>query len=63
MDLLITSELAKRHGQEVPTSVYQQNAKPVTSGQTSFGGILWLHQHGQSGIWLSENLPHLSKVS
>ncbi len=59
-------ELAKRFGEEVPLSVYPAERKTtMTSGQTSFPvapSTFKFRQHGQSGIWLSETLPHLAKV-
>lgn len=59
-------ELAKRYGEEVPLSVYPAERKTtMTSGQTSFPvapSTFKFAQHGQSGTWLSETLPHLAKV-
>lgn len=59
-------ELAKRFGEEVPTSVYPAERKTtMTSGQKSFPvapTCFKFARHGRSGIWLSETLPHLSKV-
>ena len=58
--------LAKRFGEEVPTSVYPAERKTtMTSGQTSFPvapSTFEFHRRGQSGIWLSESLPYLSAV-
>src|SRR6056297_579155 len=58
--------LSKRFGEEVPTSVYPPERKTtMTSGQNSFPvapSKFRFKQHGQSGIWLSETLPHLAKV-
>lgn len=59
-------ELTKRFGEEVPLSVYPAERKTtMTSGQTSFPvapSVFKFARHGQSGTWLSENLPHLSGV-
>ncbi|MAF64402.1 MAG: sulfatase [Planctomycetes bacterium] len=59
-------ELAKRFGEEVPTSVYPAERKTtMTSGQKSFPvapSMFKFAQHGEAGIWLSENLPHLAEV-
>ncbi|MBT5020104.1 DUF1501 domain-containing protein [bacterium] len=59
-------DLAKRHGEEVPTSVYPAERKTtMTSGQTSFPVAptgLKFAQHGQSGTWLCEHQPHLAQV-
>ena len=58
--------LAKRFGEEVPTSVYPAERKTtMTSGQKSFPvapSSFEFSQHGESGIWLSETLPHLAKT-
>lgn len=58
--------MTKRFGEEVPTSVYPAERKTtMTSGQKSFPvapSIFKFAQHGESGTWLSENLPHLAKV-
>lgn len=58
--------LSERVGEEVPTSVYPAERKTtMTSGQNSFPVAptrFQFAQHGQSGIWLSETLPHLAKV-
>ena len=58
--------LEKRFGEEVPTSVYPAERKTtMTSGQKSFPvapSSFKFARHGESGIWLSETLPHLSKV-
>ncbi len=59
-------ELAKRFGQEVPTSVYPPDRKTtMTSGQKSFPvapSTFKFARHGKSGIMLSESMPHLAKV-
>lgn len=60
-------ELMKRFGQEVPTSVYPDERKTtMTSGQAQFvtaPSIFKFQQHGDSGVELSETLPHLSTVA
>lgn len=60
-------ELAKRYGEEVPTSVYPAERKTtMTSGQASFPVAptrFKFARHGQSGLWLSETLPHLAGVA
>ena len=58
--------LTKMHGQELPASVRMgqrltgmtafQKTKPLTSSLYQFA------QHGQSGAWVSELLPHTSQV-
>ena len=59
--------LRKLHGQEMPASVIggqrltgmtdQQKSKPVTASMFGFA------QHGQSGAWMSELLPHTANVA
>ncbi len=57
--------LRKFHGQELPDSVRQgQRITGMTSGQDSLpvaSSIFKFNQHGQSGRWLSELLPHQGK--
>jgi hypothetical protein len=58
--------LRKMHGEELPASVRMgqrltgmtsnQRTKPLTSSLYSF------KQHGQSGAWVSEIMPHTSKI-
>ncbi len=52
---------------ELPDSVRRgQRLTGMTSGQTSFPVVPSLYrfrQHGQSGAWLSELLPHTAKVA
>ena len=59
-------DLAKRFGEEVPTSIYPDERKTtMTSGQESFPVAptsLEFRQHGNSGTWLSEPLHHLADV-
>lgn len=58
--------LAKRFGEEVPKSIYPDERKTtMTSGQTSFPvapSKMKFKQHGESGIWLGQSLPHLAQV-
>jgi hypothetical protein len=58
--------LDKYHGTELPDSVRMgQRITGMTSGQSSLPvarSIFKFSQHGQSGAWLSELLPHLGKV-
>lgn len=60
-------ELAKRFKENLPDSIRKgQRLTTMTSGQKSFPvapSIFKFAQHGQSGAWLSELLPHLSKVA
>ncbi|MGI8565012.1 MAG: DUF1501 domain-containing protein, partial [Pyrinomonadaceae bacterium] len=54
--------LQKYHGTELPDSVRMgQRITGMTSGQSSFpvvNSIFKFKQHGKSGVWLSELLPH-----
>src|SRR5215813_1973617 len=58
--------LEKLHGTELPDSVRQgQRITGMTSGQTSFPCVKSLFkfsQHGNSGTWVSELLPHTAKI-
>ncbi|MFN0053699.1 MAG: DUF1501 domain-containing protein [Planctomycetales bacterium] len=59
-------ELKKLHGTELPDSIRQgQRLTGMTSGQKSFPVIapkFGFAQHGRSGAWISELLPHTAKV-
>ena len=58
--------LERFHGNELPDSVRNgQRITGMTSGQSSFPCVKSLFkfaQHGRSGIWVSELLPHTAKV-
>jgi hypothetical protein len=58
--------LADKRGENLPDSVRNgQRLTGMTSGQKTFPvapSIFKFEQHGKSGIWLSEILPHLSKM-
>jgi hypothetical protein len=58
--------LKEHHGEELPASVRMgQRITGMTSGQKSFPCVYPIFnfaQHGQSGTWLSELLPHLAEV-
>lgn len=60
-------ELEKYRGQELPDSVRQgQRLTGMTSGQKNFPiapSMFTFAQHGKSGAWISELLPHLTKVA
>jgi len=60
-------ELATRRGEDLPASIRQgQRLTTMTSGQKTFPvapSIFKFAQHGQSGAWLSELMPHLSGVA
>jgi len=59
-------QLREFHGKELPGSVRNgQRITGMTSGQTKFpcvAPMFEFKQHGQSGTWLSELLPHLGTV-
>ena len=59
--------LAKWHGSELPDSVRGgQRLTGMTSGQSSFpvaASKYGFRQHGQSGTWVSDLLPHTAKVA
>ncbi|MEM7015656.1 MAG: DUF1501 domain-containing protein, partial [Verrucomicrobiota bacterium] len=59
--------LDKVHGQETPDSVFNgQRLTGMTAGQASFPvarSIFEFKQHGQSGAWISEVMPHLAKIA
>src|SRR5499425_521324 len=58
--------MRKLQGSELPESIRRgQRITGMTSGQSSFpvaSPIFKFSQHGQSGTWLSELLPHHAKV-
>jgi len=58
--------LTKFHGTELPASIRNgQRVTGMTSGQKSFPCVAPMFkfaQHGQSGTWLSELLPHMAGV-
>ncbi|HBJ86353.1 MAG TPA: sulfatase [Verrucomicrobiales bacterium] len=59
--------LKKLHGQEFPASVLgDQRLTGMTSGQKSkpvTASLFDFKQHGQSGAWMSELLPHMGRVA
>ncbi len=59
--------MTAHRGEDLPASIRQgQRLTTMTSGQAQFPvapSIFQFAQHGQSGMWLSELLPHLSKVA
>ncbi|MBI4905030.1 MAG: DUF1501 domain-containing protein [Acidobacteria bacterium] len=68
MDLFDPKPQLKKHqGTELPASVRMgQRITGMTSGQSSLpvaSSVFQFQQHGQSGAWLSELLPHTAKVA
>tara|TARA_B110000037_G_scaffold159789_1_gene180364 strand:+ start:389 stop:1837 length:1449 start_codon:yes stop_codon:yes gene_type:complete len=59
--------LNKLNGQELPESVRKgQRLTGMTAGQTSFplaGSIFNFKQHGQSGAWMSDLMPHTAGIA
>ncbi len=59
-------KLQEFHKQELPDSIRNgQRITGMTSGQDSFpvaASIFKFQQHGQNGTWMSELLPHTSKI-
>ncbi len=59
-------KLQEFHKQELPDSIRNgQRITGMTSGQDSFpvaASIFKFQQHGQNGTWISELLPHTSKI-
>lgn len=60
-------QLKKHHGEELPASVRMgQRVTGMTAGQKSFpcaSSIFEFKQHGKSGAWVSELLPHIGGVA
>jgi len=58
--------LNKMNGEEIPDSVTQgQRRTGMTSGQGEFpiaGSVYGFKQHGKSGMWMSELMPHTSEI-
>src|SRR5205085_11845988 len=59
-------KLAQLHATELPDSIRRgQRITGMTSGQSSFPvakSLFKFAQHGESGAWLSELLPHHAKI-
>ncbi len=59
--------LRERRGEAVPTSVYPDDRKTtMSSGQSEFPvapSIYDFKQRGQSGMWMSELLPHTAEIA
>jgi len=59
--------LNKMNGQELPESVRDgQRLTGMTAGQRSFplaGSLFKFNQHGEAGSWMSDLLPHHSKIT
>lgn len=59
--------LEKLHNQELPASVRMgQRITGMTSGQSAFPvvkSMFKFNQHGKSGAWISEVLPHIGSIA
>jgi hypothetical protein len=60
-------KLRELHGQDLPASVRMgQRLTTMTSGQSSFPmapSIFGFRQYGEQGTWISELLPHATKIA
>ncbi len=60
-------ELIKRHGEELPSEVRMgQRLTAMSGNQASLplvGSPFKFQQHGESGTWMSDLLPHTSKIA
>ena len=60
-------ELARKRAEDLPASIRQgQRLTTMTSGQKTFPvapSIFKFAQHGKSGAWFSELMPHMSKLA
>jgi len=60
-------QLAARRGDELPASIRRgQRLTSMTAAQTRFPlapSIFRFQQHGESGMWLSELLPHTARIA
>ncbi|MBL7649574.1 MAG: DUF1501 domain-containing protein [Candidatus Hydrogenedentes bacterium] len=56
--------LTAHDGEPVPESLMQQQRFAFLKGVPNLGGTRWrFAQHGQSGAWFSELLPHIASIS
>jgi hypothetical protein len=68
MDLFDPKPLMKDHrGEDLPESIRKgQRLTTMTSGQKNFPiapSIFDFKQHGESGMWMSELMPHMSSIT
>ncbi len=60
-------EMEKRRGEDLPESIRKgQRLTTMTSGQKTFPvapSIVKFAQHGKSGAWFSELMPHMAKAA
>ncbi|MBX3178411.1 MAG: DUF1501 domain-containing protein [Candidatus Hydrogenedentes bacterium] len=56
--------LVQHDGEPVPESFMEQQRFAFIKGVPNIGGTRWkFNQHGQSGAWFSELLPHIASIS
>ena len=59
--------LNKKHGTQLPAEIRKgQRLTSMTGSQSSFplvGSPFKFQQHGESGAWISESLPHTAKIA
>jgi hypothetical protein len=56
-------ELIKRHGQKMPAEMLKQiRLAQIGKDAAVLGSSYKFAQHGRAGVWLSELLPHLSRM-
>jgi hypothetical protein len=58
--------ITRRHGEQLPDSVRGSQRLAVTSNQSSIpiaGSPFKFSQHGASGTWMSDLLPHTAKIA
>ena len=67
MDLLdYKPKMQGRYGTELPESIRRGQLMPMLSGQSRFPvapSVFRFSQHGQSGAWFSELLPHTASMA
>lgn len=59
-------QLVKRHGQNLPSSVLGDRITGTAQTQASLpmvGAQYEFKQHGKSGMWMSELMPHMAKIT
>jgi hypothetical protein len=56
-------ELVRLHGQRLPTSIGKFDTRRDVSRNPLLGPLKPFHKHGESGIEISEFLPHLSSLA
>jgi hypothetical protein len=58
--------LARMRGQEIPETIHrnqQLSTMTASAGKPCLGALAPMRQHGQSGAWLSDFLPHTASIA